>query len=105
MSGINIDNSISEIDINGLTIWERPIDSLKHSLSIWSFAEELTIKYYNVKTRLFSNILKYKYEINNKQKLITILLENDGQNKLTFKYTSVSTGAYVVLTKQVLKKK
>jgi hypothetical protein len=70
--------------------WKAPVDSLNTSVTVWQFGEELTLSYYNAKTRKDKQIKTYPYQVDrDKGRLIIQLSEKE---TLTYEVGITSTG-------------
>lgn len=93
---------IQETNEMGLSILRLPKDSLKQDRTIWTFKDELTLSYYNSKDRSEKLILKCKYEFAWDKGLLNIQWTDKKQ--LTYRFTFISTGSYMLLTRKTKKK-
>jgi hypothetical protein len=106
LSSLNInDKTIMKEKEIGLTLWEYPIDSIKINSTFWVFSDSLTIQHYNSATNKYSIILSCGYIHMKNERKIKLFIDNKNRSELSFMYSSISTGSYVVLTREKLKKK
>lgn len=75
-----------------------PKDSLKESSTLWQFHEDLVITAFDAVSQTEELVLKWKYSIDETQALL-FLEPPDGQ-RLTFSYTMISTGSFILLIRK-----
>jgi hypothetical protein len=85
----------------GLSMLRIPIDSLKTNRTIWAFKDELTLSHYSPKNREDKMIFRCKYDFDWDKGLLNIQWPDKGQ--LTYTYTFVSTGSFILLTRKTKK--
>ncbi len=78
----------------GLTLMEMDIDSLKGNSVLWTFNDSLKIETYNATTKARTTILDCPYKKDSQ----TLSLFLDEQI-MEFEYSTVSSEAFVLLTK------
>lgn len=86
----------------GLTILRTPIDSLKENKTIWVFGEDLTVNYYDTNKKSQERVLRCKYDFDWDKGLLMIQWPGSGQ--VTYRFSFVSTGVFMLLTKRRAKK-
>ena len=79
----------------GLTLVE--LDSIETSTTLWIFEDALTIVYYDSDTKKSETVLECDYTHNTGNHTLTVLVNGEPH---IFKYTSVSTGAFITLSKK-----
>jgi hypothetical protein len=87
----------------GLSILKIPKDSLTINRTIWTFKDNLTLSHYNSKGHAEKIILSCKYAIEWDKTLLNIQCPN--MEQLTYTFTFVSTGSFILLTRKTGKPK
>jgi hypothetical protein len=87
----------------GLSILKIPKDSLTINRTIWTFKDNLTLSHYNSKDHAEKIISSCKYDFDWNKGLLTIQWPDIEQ--LTYDFTFVSTGSFILLTRKPKKQK
>lgn len=104
------DSTIIEMKEIKLVRWNPAIDSFRHKPILWIFKDEFKIKYYyntsisnnsdSVQTKTNFNTMDCQYTYNNNKRLLTIILDNKLKTTLTFKTAIISSGNFILLTRE-----
>lgn len=90
-----------EIPISKLTL---PKDSIKFNATIWTFSDSsLAITYYDLKNKKESEVVTYKYAIDNDKGKLKIIPNNS--NTMIYGAGITSTGNHVLLFREKTKPK
>lgn len=80
-----------------------PKDSLKASVTIWTFeSQNVILRHYDAKLKTETQIMSCIYNYDHGNGLLKIRIDN---NELAFKVAVVSTGSFILLTRRKIKEK